>query len=290
VGPAKEGREEEAAMNATEIEGRIRELDRLRSQARLWRVGSTVAIAAIAITCVSLIWGSVQGLLAAGPRQEAFVSDLSGGLQRDVVPRLQDIAGRTLAETRPLVEAEFAKLNGRMPELTQASLKEMETLQNDLPGRAQKVAEATLVPVLRKQEAKVRAAFPEATDENVRALLDNLTAEATERSVAMNDALLGKHLSALNGIVSDMERIRLSEPRVAAADPAEEERRNWEMGLAVFDVVRGDLKEMEPQRTAAAMPSARAARPAAGQDAPGTRLPARITARTIARMTKEAKR
>jgi len=239
-------------MNATEIEGRIRELDGLRSQARLWRIGSMVAIAAIAITCVSLIWGSVQGLLTAGPRQEAFVSDLSQGMQRDVVPRLQDIAGRTLAETRPLVEAEFAKLNGRVPELTQASLKEMDALQKDLPERAQKVAEATLVPVLKKQEAKVKTMFPEATDENIEALLTNLTDEATQRSVTMNDALFGKHMAALNGIVSDMERIRLSERQVAAASPAEEEQRNWEMGLAVFDVVRGDLKEMEPKRTAAA--------------------------------------
>lgn len=190
-----------------------------------------------------------RGLATPGPQQEQFTNELYAGLQRDAVPQLQQIAGRTLAETRPLVEQEFVKIGQRTPELTQAATKELETLQTNLHERSDKVVTATLMPILERREAKLKEMFPEASDENIKALLTTLKEEMTNQAVMTHDALFGKHMAALSGIVSDMETIRM----VEKVTPGTEEA-NWELGLAVFDIVREDLRDLEPKNQAKAAP------------------------------------
>jgi len=55
--------------------------------------------------------------------------------------------------------------------------------------------------------------------------------------------LFSRHMSAMENIVEDMEHIRLAEapaPGSTRPDP------NWEMAVAVLDVVRDDLKSFAP--------------------------------------------
>lgn len=244
-------------MSTVAVEQQIGQLDRIRREARLWRIGGAIAILAIMGVSLGSIWNAVRGLTVAGPRQEEFTSELSASLQKDVVPSVQKIAAQTLSETRPQVEQEFNKIGGRMPELTQASLKEFETLQTNLSERGGKAVEETLVPMLEKKEDKIRQMFPEATEENVKALVTNLSDEAKTRAVSLNDGLFSKHMNAINGIVTNMETIRTSEK----VEPGTEQT-NWELGLAVFDVVRDDLRALEPKKAGTTTEPAAPAGPA----------------------------
>ena len=99
--------------------------------------------------------------MTAGPRQELFTNELMSGLQkRYLVPFLQQIAGRTLTETRPRIEEEFVKIGQRTPELTEAATKELTTLQTNLEARGGKVVEATLVPMLERRESQNQGNVP----------------------------------------------------------------------------------------------------------------------------------
>ena len=146
-------------MTEEQAQKDVRTVESLRRQSAIWRTGSTIAIFA---TLGIGLWNIIsmgQSLMTAGPRQELFTTELTTGLERDLVPFLQQIAGRTLAETRPRIEEEFAKIGQRTPELAEAATKELTTLQTNLEARGGKVVQATLVPMLERREAKIKEMF-----------------------------------------------------------------------------------------------------------------------------------
>jgi hypothetical protein len=245
-------------VEADRVRREIGELERLQKQILWWRLGTGLFTAAVVIGCVGAINGSVQGLLRPGPRQEAFTTELSAGLQRDVLPSVQNLAGQAITEVRPEVEAEFNRLGERVPELAEASYQQITLLQENLPRRGEKIMGDTFGRMLAEREQKIKAMFPEATEENVKALTVNLSEVAQERAVAVNDKLFSRHMSAMESIVEDMEKIRLAEAAsapataIAAANGGSAAEPTWEMAVAVLDVVRDDLKSLTTEQRAAA--------------------------------------
>jgi hypothetical protein len=55
------------------------------------------------------------------------------------------------------------------------------------------------------------------------------------------DQLVGKHIDAVNGIMNQITAINVQENVDAESSAA-----NWEMALAVVDLVRDDLRELAP--------------------------------------------
>jgi Asp-tRNA(Asn)/Glu-tRNA(Gln) amidotransferase C subunit len=228
-------------MDTLTTEAEIAELQKVRRQTGWWRMGAGAVTALWVAGCFFTVNDSVQGLFKPGERQTKFVSTLSTNVQNDVAPGVQSLVAQTIAETRPEVEASFMKLNDRVPELTQASMTELETLQTSLPQKGEKILGETYGTMLAEKETKLRAMFPEATEENIKTLTKNLSDVAQTKAVSVNDKLFGRHQTALNGIVTHMEQIRLEEAGV----PASPLGTNWEMALAIMDVVREDMRELE---------------------------------------------
>ena len=228
-------------MDALSTKTEISELKNIRKQTGLWRLGTGIVTGLWVAGCLLSVNDSVRGLFVAGPRQEKFVSTLSANIQRDIAPNVQTIAAQTIAQARPEVEASFAKLNGRVPELAQASMSELGTLQTSLPQKGQQILGSTYGDMIAQKEQKLREMFPDATEESIKALTHNLTEMAQVKAVSVNDKLIGRHQAALNGIVTHMEQIRLDE----AKKPATALGTNWDMALAIMDVVHGDMHELE---------------------------------------------
>lgn len=250
-------------MTAETVEQQIRELEKLKGQTRWWRRGAGAALALTAVVCIGTIANSVHGLMNEGPTQQAFVTELSSGLQRNVVPSIENLAGQTLTEMKPEVEAEFRKLNDRVPEVAEVSLEQMELLQTNLPKRAEGVLMSSFGEMMSRKETTLREMFPEMTEEKVSLAATNLKDMAMERAGGLSDRLFSRHVTALTGIVGHMDRIQIAE----ASTIAEGEEADWEMALAVLDVVREDLRELEPHRqkaqvaeAAAIIPSTNSAR------------------------------
>jgi hypothetical protein len=237
-------------MVPLDVEGKIRELERVRAQARWWRLGLTLAACGIVLVSVAAIANAVQGLTQPGPRQQEFASTLSAGLQRDVVPNVQNIASQTFNEIRPEIEKEFSKVNDRVPELTQASLTQLNLLQKNVPERSEKVIRASFSAMLKKREPELRQMFPEVTEEKVAALVTNLSEEGQNRIVLANDSLFSGHMAAMNSIVADMEKIRLAEKPDVSSEQA-----SWEAGLIFLDLVRGEMKGFESKSAPGTTPA-----------------------------------
>jgi len=235
-------------MNQGMEETNIEQLQKLKFQLKLWRYGAFAAGLFVVLTCVSTINGSVQGLMKKGARQDKFVSNLSEGLQRDVVPMLEQMAGQTLSEVRPEVEQAFQSVNDRVPELANATLAEMEALQVNLPKRGEKVLTESFGEMLARKEEKLNEMFPEATDEQITRLLTNLAESSTMQAAFANDELFAKHQAALQQIHNNLDSIRSAEEsKISNVDP------NWEMGLLVMDIFRADLERIRPDKPAMKM-------------------------------------
>ncbi|RYG26940.1 hypothetical protein EON82_01375 [bacterium] len=217
---------------------RIEELERVRKEIGYWRGGAFGIVALAVVASAGLLYSDAHGLVAQGPTQDRFVAKLREGLNEQVVPRVKDIAGNALSEMQPIVQAEFAKLNERVPDVTEASLKQLDELQESLPKRCEKVVQETLGKAIEDGEPEIRAAFNDIDEASMTRLVENLTRMATTRSSHIGEALLAPHMESMKRIHNNLGRIAASEPSAKG-----EALDDWQMGLAVFDVLRSDIEE-----------------------------------------------
>lgn len=234
-------------MNSEEIQKQIAELAALRSQAKYWRLGVTLGILTLVLGGVAAIVNACYSLAKEGPKQELFISELTTGLKRDVVPSVERIAKQTVNELKPAIEKELKKLNDRTPELMEKFNKEAMLLQNNLPKRGEKVLNNTFGTMLKKREAKVREMFPDATEQKISALVVNLTDEAENQMHSLTERLFGSHLKAITAVFANLETIQTSE-----AVNTKDEVPTWEMAVLVFDILREELKDLDAESLVAA--------------------------------------
>ena len=229
-------------MTSEEVKAKIREHESLQKQIKIWRWGTSAVVVAITVFCVGSLVNQVHDLFQPGPAQTVFANSLTDGLKKDVLPSMTDMAKQALNDSKPEVQAALTKFNGRVPELTSTSLKQFDILQKELPEHGDKALQATFGDMVKRQEPKIKAAYPDVTDDKVQALVTNMTQEGQNQIVSANDTLFSKHTAALNSIESDITKIQDTEPVTADADKA-----NWEMALLVVDNFHDDLKSLQTQ-------------------------------------------
>jgi hypothetical protein len=200
----------------------------------------------IVIVCILTLRGAVLGLTQDGPTRQQFVTDLSGRIQKDVVPQIEEMGAQALHEVN--YQAAVSALNRRTPELAQASIKQVKQLSDDLPKHGQQILNETFVAELKGRDGKIRAMFPNASEQQVNDLVNALATQAGAQAADVSDALFMPHKKALDGIVEDLTVIQDSEaPRIKNAQPT------WEMALNIFDVARADLKRLNQPEAATVM-------------------------------------
>lgn len=236
-------------MEPSTTEGQIRELESVRKQINLWRGGSGAVIVLTMAICLGLLYKDAMALAHDGPTQKQFVGQLQEGMDKEVVPRLKDVASRTLTEMQPVVQKEFVALNQRVPELTQASMKQVDELRTSLPQRASKTLDETFDKAFRDKEADIKKMFPDATEDQVKTLFTNLAEMTKTRSQAVGTELVAPHVAELEAIQKDMDTISGTE----GSRPGDNGN-DWEMGLSIFEVLRDDVKGLTlPKGQAAKM-------------------------------------
>ena len=227
-------------MNSDEVKKQTEELESLRSQTNRWRIGTALAIILIAFVAVGTIIKGVFGLVQDGDSQKIFMGEVQAHLKTDVLPSLEAIAGQTVKEIKPRIEAELKKMNERSPELAGALHKELLALSGNLPIRGEKVLNATFGAMLKKREGDIRKTYPGVTEEQVSTLVDNLVTTGHEQITSITESLFAPHLKALNVITANIDIIKQSE----TIDPADEGP-TWDTALLIFDILRDDFKEFD---------------------------------------------
>jgi hypothetical protein len=233
-------------MDRITEEGRIAELDKLRTELRWWRWGTSIAIAIVLVSCLWKLNNSVQSLTHEGPEQQMFVSELNQGLQRDVVPNLQHTISSTITSVQPQVIDALKGLNGRIPDLTQTATNQFAILQKDLPAKSQQILSTTYGNLLAKRKDQIRKLYPNVTEEQIEAVLASLSDEGQKQLALANQELFGPQQRVLYRIMKNLDTIRAQEASNASkTDPS------WEMGVIMLDLVRDDLKDLAPGAPAA---------------------------------------
>lgn len=225
-------------MEPSTTEAQIRELESVRKQINLWRGGTVAVIVGTMVVCLGMLYSDAKALATPGPTQTVFVDALKSGLDENIVPRLKETASRTMTEMQPVIQKEFMDLNKRVPELTQKSLDEVNKLQTTLPETASKALTETFNKALAGKEDEIKKMYPDATEDQVKALFTNLTKVTGDRSTDMAKALLEPHVAQINDIHNNLQTIMSTEPKTGTNTD------DWQLGLAVFDVVRDDLKDI----------------------------------------------
>lgn len=226
-----------SAPTTDEIQRQINELTQLRTSTRRWQIGTTLLVTVILCVGTGSILNSILSLAKEGPVQKEFMTELQGGLKKNVMPEVDRIVKSSLSDVKHDVEVELKKINERTPELMQAFNKELQVLQHGLPQRGEKVLEATLVRELKAREGKIKGMFPNAKEEQVATLVSDLVAESHSSMDNLSKTLFGHHLQALTAISANLDVIKHSE----RLNP-DEDLATWETALSVLDLVRDDLK------------------------------------------------
>ena len=174
-------------MDSRDVKAEVQELERLRSEMRVWRLSSLVILVILLAVCIGTLNRAVTGLTQDGPQRDQFVSALSGRLQQNAVPALETIGVQALHSIN--FGDEVKKLNGRTPELAAASMAQLQTLSQDLPARGQAVLKNNFDSLLKSRQAKIRAMYPSATDQQINTMMANLTEEVNTQTGSVSDTL-----------------------------------------------------------------------------------------------------
>ncbi len=221
----------------------IQEINQLKGQLAAWRWGLFATTLLVVVVTIATVNSAFRGLVDRGPKQDKFVNELRTGLEKDIVPLVEDMARQTLGEVQPEVNAAIQQVNNRLPEVAQATLDELDKLQENLPKRGEAVLSKTFAAMLVKKEEELQKMFPEATEEQIERLLTNLGESSGEQASAAAVELFGHHHDALMKIHDNLEAIRQKEAAsLAKVDPS------WEMGLLVIDLFREDLQRQRPDK------------------------------------------
>jgi hypothetical protein len=228
-------------IDAGQVAVQIRALRSMRRETSWWRTGAVAIIAISAVTSVLTLRNSTQALVQPGPAQDEFTASLSAGLQRDVIPSIQTMAGQTLTEMRPQILAAFQKAGKRTPEIVNKSQEELATLQHDVASQSEQTLDATFTKELHDREPAIKAMFPNATDDKLQALVANMTTIGTDRLADANSLLFSKHMSDMTSIVTDMTKIQDAERIDVKGNKA-----TWDIATTVLDEVEKNVQGVTP--------------------------------------------
>jgi hypothetical protein len=222
---------------------RIEELNRLRRQARAWRVGGAVACAAISAVFLFVLWSQADRLFTAGPTHDEFVAELKAGLRRDVVPQVKTLTVHTVNELVPRVQEEVLKLQIRAPELTGALTAELTVFQKNVPARIDKALGASFSDLIRERQAKIRQLYPDLTDENVRTITASLSKEGALRADNVAQRVIEPYTEVMTKLVVDLNHIRDTEPTLGR-DAA------WELATLCANMLQDEIRRTVPKVSA----------------------------------------
>jgi hypothetical protein len=237
-------------MSTEEAKQLIQELGDLRRQTNRFRLLTIIALLAIVIAGVSAIINSFRSLTLAGPKQKAFISNLSTNLQQDLLPVVQKIAGRSVERLKPAVEKELKEINGRAPEVADIALNELNQMGSELTVQAGKVLDRTISGTLQKREGKLRKMYSDVYDKQIDTLLNNLTLEAGDQLARCTENLFNPHLNSVQSILVNLEKIQKTEPIDASKDIDA-----WQVAFMFMDVFVHEFKDLAPPETAKSKPA-----------------------------------
>jgi hypothetical protein len=239
-------------MNTEEVKQHVEDIEKLRRQTRRLRSLTLVALIAIVVAGVSAMISSVYALALAGPKQNEFISHLAANAQRDVVPVVQKIAGRSLNRLKPALEKEWQTLNARALEVSDAAVKELHALRRELPVHGEKILDQTVGATLKQREDKLRSMYPGLYDRQIPVLLDNLSREVQDQVARTSEKIFNPHLDSIQSILADLEKVQKTEP----IDP-KKEIDPWQTAFLFVDVFVhefNDLAVVSPAATKETQP------------------------------------
>lgn len=226
-------------MNANDVAQQIQELENLRRQTRRFSLCTIFMLVAIVLAGVSAIISSIYGLALAGPRQDEFVKQFTGKLEKEVLLAVQRATDPSLKRLKPAVELELRRLDARAPQLADAALKELDKLSSNLPVRAEAVLDKTVSKTLQAREAKLRQMYPGLYDKQIAVLLGNIQAETQDQIAKTAEHIFNPHLNSVQSILASMEKIQKTEP----IDP-KAEINPWQVAFLFVDVFTQEFKDL----------------------------------------------
>jgi hypothetical protein len=226
-------------MSTEDINKQILELESLRHQTRRFSLGITLVLAVVVLVGVGAIISSFYDLTVSGAKQDLFLKQLGGRLQVQVLPMVQKLVDPSIKRLKPAVETELQRLDARAPEIVNVAIRELNTLGTNLPVRAGFILEDTVGKELQKRDARLRKLFPEATDEQVAILLNNIHLEAQDQLLKTGETLFNPHLNSIQNILADLDKIEKTE-----AVNTKQEISPWQMAYLFMDVFTQEFKDL----------------------------------------------
>lgn len=218
-------------MENADVQSVIDELKAVRRQTSVWRSILVIVAVMVVLVCVLSLRNAVAGLAYEGPKQKEFLSTLGTQMQEQVLPQVQEV-GTEAAQSINLNQ-QLTKLNERTPDVANAGLKEARLLASNLPAIGKEVLTKQFDTALQGRADKLKEAFPDATEEQLKQLMDLLLAETKTQVTDVTEKLFTPHITSMNNIVNYIDKIKAIEGPAAKQDIP-----TMEMTLLIFDIMR----------------------------------------------------
>lgn len=225
-------------MELNELQDDVAQIVQLKRQIAIWRGALTVTIVAAVIISVSVLWTSVNTLAKPGPGQQKFLGVMTDTFTKDVPVQLKEIGSRAVKAAD--LNKRMQELNAAAPQVTEEAMKQARELATNIPEKGRMILADNFKQQLMGHEAKLRELFPEAREEQIKALLEGMADETKDSVVTLTDSLFQPHITTMNKIITDVDTIKSSE------HPNVDEIPTWDMAFLIIDITRSDFDMPKP--------------------------------------------
>ena len=231
-------------MNSEEVSKKIQELEALRKETQVWKIGGILVILAIIIFNVLSIVGKAKTLAdPESEEQKQLKAAFMEGVTNNIVPMGKDAITNAIAKATAHLDKEKELLMKRLPELKQVLVTEIDILNENLPDEANKILEETFVAELNSKEELLRKTFPKLNEDSLIVMLGNLTDEVESTLDDIAQDYLLDHMIAMNEIMFNLEKISLTED----TDLYNDDDAPWLFGTLVWEILEEEFRDTTPE-------------------------------------------
>jgi hypothetical protein len=223
-----------------DIQGKIHRLQAARTQIRWWQLGGVMTILVIVAGSLWHVRAQTLALVNDGPSHDVFMSQLKGGLARDLVPEAKKLTAKTINRLGPALQKEVNKIEQRLPEIANRAEKEMSLLRENLPLRAERALKPTFGKALNAQLVRWQKQYPNLTADDLARATERLSKEVENRTANVAAEVMLPYESCFEKIVEDLAEIRKLEAGGAEID-------SWDLAVVSIGLAHDELSKLNLQ-------------------------------------------
>ncbi len=226
-------------MNSEEVQKQIQEVEALRKETMIWKIGGILVILAIILFNVFAIVNKGKALAKDGPEQKILKDELMASVTNSLVPTVKSSVTNALGKAMGHLENEKKALQENLPQIQDVFFRELDRMADALPTHATNILEKTFGKHIAERELLIRKLYPSLSEDKLLEIIKQLNDEAEDQLELIANDLLHDQMVSINEIMFNLEKIAKDED----TDLYTDNDAPWIFGTLVWEILETEFRD-----------------------------------------------